>query len=545
MASLKWPTPMTRVVFLCILFSLFSFYGQSRANPRPFPGKPELIVGIVVEKMRYDYITRMWDNFGENGFRKLISGGSSFTNARYDYLVNQSSAGYATIFTGSNPSAHGIIADHWYDRLQNSIHSVVYDESVIAVGGSFGNGRRSPMRMFTGTVGDELRMAKDFRSRVYSVSLNDAAAVISGGFSANAAWWFDNVNGGWMSSSYYIDSLPSWVRRFNSLMLPETYLDRDWEPLHSSLSYFGLDSDKKDRPFIYDLKRMRRRSDDFGLLRSTPYGNTLTKDFALTLITSEQLGKRGDTDMLVIGFSATAEIGSRYGTFSAELQDAYLRLDRDIAHLLEFLDENNGKGNVLVFLTSDQAVTYPASYNHSARIPGGTFSPGMAMALLRSYLNVSYGQSDWVNYYNAGMVYLNHDLIEDSNISLEDIQNRSARFLSQFSGVAGTVTEDVLRRNHFSAGIHARIQAGFNPKRSGDIMIWLQQGWYERTVSDDQLNLISYDRHVPLVFYGWNIEERNIQREISITDIAPTLSFLLNIPVSPFATGRPIPELLK
>jgi len=213
--------------------------------------------------------------------------------------------------------------------------------------------------------------------------------------------------------------------------------------------------------------------------------------------------------------------------------------------LLGFLDDRFGTSRVLVFMTSDRAVAYPESYNSSARIPGGTFSPGMAMSLLRSYLNVTYGQGDWVSSYNAGMVYLNRNFIEDSNIPLDNIQNRAARFINQFSGVAGTLTEDVLRSNYFSAGIPYRIQAGFNPGRSGDIMIYLRQGWHERSFSGDELSLISYDQHVPLVFYGWNIGAGNFKREVGVADIAPTISLLLNIPLPPFATGKPIMELFR
>ncbi len=531
-------------VLLGILLVLW-LGGQARGESKNSGDGPDLIVGIVVDQMRYDYLTRMWDRFGDSGFRRLVSEGSSFSNARYDYLINQSAPGYATIFTGTNPSGHGIISDQWYDRLRDDMQSAVFSDYAVAVGGSFLNGKRAPSGLLTGTVGDELRMATDFRSRVFSVSLNDAASVLSGGFSANSAWWFDNASGTWMSSSYYIDSLPGWVEEFNDRMLPDTYLGRNWEPLAESFSYFRVGVEPSPDAFNYDMKRMRRRGDDYGLIRSIPYGNTFTKDFALNLILNEQLGKRNSADMLIIGFSATAEIDRNYGTFSMEVQDAYLRLDRDIAHLLDFLDEHVGRSRMLVFLTSDRAVSYPASYSKSARIPGGTFSPGMAMSLLRSYLNITYGQGDWVSTYNAGMVYLNHNFLEDNNIPLNDIQNRGARFLNQFSGVAGTLAEDVLRRNYFSSGIQSQIQAGFHPKRSGDIMIYLQQGWYERSLSGDQLSLISYDRHVPLIFYGWNIESNNIKREVGVADIAPTISLLLDIPIPPFASGKPIMELLR
>jgi predicted AlkP superfamily pyrophosphatase or phosphodiesterase len=532
-------------VFLPVIFLLSGTFSANALNINERPGgRPDLVVGIVVEKMRYDYLTRMWNQFGDNGFKRLISEGSSFNNTRYDYLVNQSAAGYATILTGANPSAHGVIADIWYNRLGDELQSSVFDASVIAVGGSFNNGRRSPASMLTATIGDELRMASDFRSRVFTVSLNDASAVLSGGFSANAAWWFDPVNAEWMTSTYYIDSLPPWVEKFNRQKLPEIYLGRTWEPVAGHTSYFSKNIDSGE-PFRYNLSRMNRRADDYSLMKAIPYGNTFTKDFALTLINSEQLGKNGYTDMLVIGFSATAKIDELYGTFSKEMQDAYLRLDQDIAHLLEFLDASFGKSGILVFLTSDQAVSYPPSYNNSARIPGGTFSPSRAMSLLRSYLNITYGPAEWVSSYNAGMVYLNHSQIESSNISLEDIQNRSSRFLNQFRGVAGTITEDVFRRNHFNDGIPARLQAGFHPRRSGDIMVYLQQGWHEQGFSGDRLTLTSYDQHVPLVFFGWNVTNGNYNHPVSVADIAPTLSMMLNIPFPQFTTGKPIMEMVR
>ena len=536
---------LLKVIFLCFLGYSFAFTGRVSANSGISSGSPDLIVGIVVDKMRYDYLTRMWDMFGDDGFKRLVSEGSSFTSVRYDYLVNHTSAGYATIFTGANPSAHGIIADHWYDRIGNDMLSSVIDEDADAVGGSFSNGKRSPARMLSSTVGDELRMANDFGSRIYSVALNDAAAVLAGGFSANAAWWFDETNGKWMSSSFYLDSLPGWVIEFNSVQLPEIYLERSWEPLLESSSYFGIKKSEDDEPFSYNLKRLQRRQSDYGLLRAIPYGNTFTKDFAQSLVINENLGKGDNTDMLIVGFSATDEIDRQYGTFSMQLQDAYLRLDEDIAYFLDFLDQQLGKSRVLVFMTADRAVAYPSSYNHSARITGGTFSPGMAMSLLRSYLNIYYGQGDWISHYNAGMVYLNHKLIEDNNIPLGEIQGRASGFLNQFTGIAGSVTQDVLLRNYFTDGITAKIQAGFHPKRSGDVMVYLQQGWYERSFTDDQLSLISYDQHVPLIFYGWNMESKSINRSVNVTDIAPTISYLLNIPVPPFATGEPIMELVR
>jgi len=534
---------LNRVVFFMLtglIGALELNGGQGREGDRP-----DLVVGIVVDRMRFDYVDRMWDMFGDDGFQRLFSGGISFTNARYSHMVNQSASGYATIVTGSDPSVHGIIAGTWYDRLRNELRNPVYDGQRAAVGGTFQNGMRSPLSMMSGTFGDELRMSADFRSRFFSVSLNDDAAILAGGYSANTSWWYDNVSGSWMTSTFYIDSLPSWVKEFNNAMLPDTYLGRVWEPVAHWQSYRPEVTGKSTGPFRHDLRRMRRRGDDYRLMRRTPYGNTFTGDFVQNLIINEGLGKGGSTDVIMIGFAATAEIGRYYGTFSAELQDAYIRLDRDIAHLLRFLDDHLGRTNVLVFLTSDSGAGFPETYRQTARQPSGIFSPGIAMTLLRSYLNVSYGEGDWVQAYNAGMVYLNHDLIERSNIPLAEIQERGARFLVQLSGVAGAVSEDVLSRNFFNSGINARVQSGFHRARSGDIMIYLRQGWYERSVSGDGIELVDYDPHVPLVFYGWNMEHNEIKREVSVRDIVPTVSILLNIPRPAYSTGSPLLEIIR
>ncbi len=508
-------------------------------------GRPDLVVGLVIDRMRYDYVERMWDRFGEDGLKRLFSGGASFSNARYSHLVNHSASGYATIFTGSDPSAHGIIADYWYDRLRDGIQNSVYDGRRAAVGGTYANGQRSPHLLVSATIGDQLRMSTDFKSRVFTVSMNDAAAILSGGFSANSAWWFDDTSGSWMTSTFYIDSLPSWVSDFNNGKLPETYLQRVWEPAREWSLYTGPGEDQRTEPFSHDLRRMRRRGDDYRLLRSTPFGNTFTLDFARNLMVNENLGRTGETDMIIIGFSSTDEIDRYYGTFSKELQDAYIRLDRDIAYLLKFLDDYYGMSNVLVFMTSDRGAGYPENYNRRARLPSGTFSPGMAMALLRSYLNVTYGTGEWVQAYNAGMVYLSHDLIHKNNIPMDEIQYMSARFLGQLSGVAGAVSEGVISRNHFTSGMNYSVQAGFYPPRSGDVMIYFQQGWYERTVSGDRLELVSYDRHVPLVFFGRDVVPAGIKRGVSISDIAPTIALMLNIALPPSATGQPVLEIVR
>lgn len=539
------------LISLVLLTQLFNIHASEKEDLPEFMynvENPGLIVGIVVEKMRYDYLVRMWERFGENGFRKIASEGAFCRNAKYDYLHNQSSPGYATIFTGANPSEHGIISNEWYQRLNRTTLKSDYDENARAVGGTFEEGKRSPLNLMSETVGDIIKKANDFRSRVFTVSMNPPGAVISGGFSADAAWWFDKNSGEWMSSTYYIDSLPQWVYNFNHKRFPDNYLERTWKPLPAFGDYFFIESEKNNSDsevFEYDLGRIRRGDDTYNLLTQTPYGNTLTKDFALSLILNEELGVGDNTDMVIICFSAAAEIGHKYGVFSPEIQDAYLRLDTEIAHILDFLDKNFENEEVLLFITSDQGASYPQEYFNASKMPTGTFSQGAAMALLRSYLNATYGEGDWVLGYHSRQVYLNRLLAEDSNISPGDIQMKSAAFLDQVSGVSRTFTAQMLMSNYYTSGPGAAVQKGFNTKRSGDIIISLRPGWEERSVTEDPSQQPVMESHVPLMWYGWGVNRGEVSRPVSITDIAPTISFMLNIPYGNSFSGQPIMEIIR
>ncbi len=535
-----------RLLTAIIVFFLSYSHCYTR-QPEHFEGdRPKLVFGIVVEKMRYDYLERMWDSFGDEGFKKLVREGAFCRNASFDYLNNQTSPGYTTIFTGVNPSEHGVISNVWYDRLSGSAVESHSDKKVTAVGGSFENGQRSPANLKIETVGDRMRKFQNFKSRVYSVSMSSRGAVFSGGFSANAAWWFDVNSGQWMSSSYYIDSLPGWVKDFNSKNFPEKYSQRAWEPLMGPEKYFSqYGSDDKSGLFKHNLRQLSRKSDDFELLRESPFGNVLTRDFAISLILNENLGNEGYTDKFILGLSATGDIGQKYGVFSPELQDAYLRLDQEIAHILRFLDENFGKENVLVFLTSDQGAAYPEEYIKTSKIPSGTFSQAAATALLRSYLNASYGEGDWVEAYHSRQVYLNRLQIEESNIQLGEIQMKSARFISNMTGVGRTFTAEVLTSNNFTGGLDYRVQTGFNPGRSGDVILYLRPGWQERSVTEEATNQPVKDSHVPLVWYGGNVNNTIINRPVNMTDIAPTISFLLNMPYGSDFSGQPLMELAR
>jgi predicted AlkP superfamily pyrophosphatase or phosphodiesterase len=542
--------------FLFLFLSSFALT-NAQFNTRIPPEKPKLIVGIIVEQMRHDYINKYWDKFGEGGFKRLLGEGTYCKNANFNYLFTQTSVGHATIVTGTTPSYHGIVADEWYMPIKDKVINCVTDDKEKTVGGSYDAGRMSPRQLLTTTIGDEIRLANFSKSKVIGISLQGESAILSTGQTANAAYWFDDESGNWVTSTFYRPELPAWIKAFNDKKLADVYMTRRWEPKFPMADYANRclpDSNKYEvgfggrKTFPYNLAVLtpKERKKKYSLLRYTPFGNTYTKDFAIASIVSDSLGKDDNTDLLMISFSANEFIGQSFGSESIEVMDAMIRLDEDIEHFLNFIDQEIGKQNTLVFLTSDHGVAQNPDYLADKGIPVGYFNQLSAVALLKSYMNAVYGRGDWVKNYYAQQLYLNRNLIEDSKLNIADVQQKVAQFMLQFSGVANTVTASTLQTAYFPDGVFSKIQRSFNQKRSGDILINLDPGWVERNGSASSHNSsYSYDTHVPLVWYGWKIKHSTLFESIDMVDIAPTISYFLNI-ASPNATvGKPIIGLVS
>ncbi len=540
-------------LFLALLFTA----GLNAQNISRIPPEvPKLIVCMVVDQMRYDFIYRYWDKFGEDGIRKLAGSGTFCKNASYNYLINETAVGHSTIATGALPAHHGIISNKWYNNLRDEIVYCVEDEKVNTVGGSFGSGRFSPHLLLASTIGDEIHLASNMRSKVIGLALDNSAAILSAGHSADYAFWYDDETGNWVSSSYYTDSLPGWAREFNEKKLAESYLTRTWEPLLNRGQYTESGSDTSAfelglngrSVFPYDLDKLstpKRNKRDYSILKYTPFGNVLTRDFATSIIMNEELGQDAYTDYLAIGFSANEYIGKYFGSNSVEVQDAMLRLDREIAHFLNFIEQYVGIQNTLVILTSDHGLAYSPAYLKASKIPSGDFNPYSSLSLLGSYLNAIYGKGDWIRYYYGQQIYLNHELIETSGISYQEIQERAAQFLIQFEGVSNAVTSYTLQTSDFSEGIFHKMQNGYHQKRSGDLIINLAPGWIEKINGESYHSSYLGDNHVPLLWYGWKIKRANIIRPVKMIDIAPTISYFLNIARPNVSTGDIILELVN
>lgn len=523
------------------------------------PEKPKLIVGIVIEQLRYDQLEQFKDRFGENGIRRILNEGTYFKNASYEYMLTQSAPGHATISSGTEPALHGITSDYWYVPLKNELIYCTQDNQVDPVGGSYESGLHSPVNLLSSTFSDELLMATKGRAKVFSVGLKESSAILSSGHTANGVYWYDNISGTWMTSTWYSDSLETWVKDFNALMLSEVYLNNPWTLLKERAAYSDCLPDsslletgfEKRNYFPYDLKKLSSKGllnarRDFSMLRETPFGNSFTADFAIRLMKEEGLGKDDITDFISISFGSTDNIGHRFGPSSVETADAIFRLDRDIARILSFLNDSIGKRNVLVYLTSAHGISEIPGVLEKNRIPGGYFRQTQAIQLLKSYLNAVYGQGDWVKGYSEKQIFLNRTLIEDAKIPLEEVQMKVSRFMVQFSGIASAYPFSAFEANDFGNGHLKRIVNSFTPQRSGDVIITLNPGWIERSDNiADHNSPYEYDSHVPLLWYGWTVNRATVTRKVNISEVAPTLSSLCRIPFPNASTGDLLLELLR
>jgi predicted AlkP superfamily pyrophosphatase or phosphodiesterase len=539
---------------LICLIPAISFSQEYKKIP---PEKPKLIIGIVIDQMRYDLIDRFWNKFGDGGFRKIIQEGTQCKNASFQYLINETAVGNATISSGTLPSYHGIIADNWYVSLQDKIINCVEDERYSTVGGSYEAGRCSPSKLMVSTIGDELKMSNEQKSKVIGIALDNEAAILSTGHSADYAFWYDIKTGKWITSSFYTDSLPGWVNEFNNKDIARLYLQGMWEPLLPLDQYSESlpDMNKYEKGingksvFPYDLKKMsfsRNNQLNYEMIKFTPFGNSFTKDLAIAAIANENLGKDEYTDILTVGFSANEYMARIFNLNSVEMEDAFIRLDKELEHFFTFIDDFVGNENVLIYITSDHGISYTADYLNDQKIPSGEFNPFSALTLLGSYLNAVYGEGDWVKYYWSQHIYLNHELIEDSRIPLDEFQNRVAMFLIQFEGVSNAITAHTLQTTSFQDGIFRKIQNGYHQKRSGDVVISLAPGWNEKNTNSTVFSSSSPgDARVPLLWYGWKIGRSTINRQVNMTDIAPTLAFFLDISWPNASTGEPILEIIR
>lgn len=512
-------------------------------------GRPKLVVGIVVDQMRYEYLNRFWDHYEEGGFKRMVNDGFNCRNLHYNYGPTFTGPGHASIFTGTTPRYHGIIANNWYDRSQDRSMYCSEDRSVKSVGHSTPQGQMSPKNMLSTSMTDELKMSTAGRSKVIAVSMKDRGATLPGGHMADAAYWMTDK---WITSSHYMDTLPDWVQQFNQSM--DQYYPEAWETLKPIETYVESWPDtnsyeysfngQESASFPYDLTELMSENGGINMIKSTPFGNTITTEFAKEAILNENLGQNDITDFLAVSYSTPDYMGHMFGPQAKEIQDNYVRLDAELAGLLKFLDKEIGEGKYLIFLTSDHGGAWVPAHLEDLKMPGGYADGEFITNAANEYLIQKFNAEKLILNYSNDQFFLDMEVIAQTGHDPEHVARALADFLPKFEGIAEAYTRWDLQRTEFSEGIVSLIQRGMNHNRSGDVAIIWENGWIEYgSRGTTHGSPYSYDTHVPALFYGWGVEHGYSDEHLSITDIAPTVCTLLQISFPSAVQGQPITKL--
>lgn len=486
--------------------------------------------------MTNDYLSRYEKRFSETGFKRLIKSGFYFKNSWYEYVPTVTAAGHSCIYTGTLPSLNGIIANEWYDRENNQIIYCSDDKSVNAVGVETVKEKYSPKNLLASTITDEL-IISDKNSKVYSISIKDRGAIFPGGH-LGKSFWYENLSGRFITSSYYMNELPGWVKKFNERNLNEYYLNQTWNTLYPIESYTESTADNvpweslykgiKSPVFPYDLSALREKNPD--LIEYTPYGNSILKEFALLVLENENLGMGNSTDFFCISFSSPDKIGHHFGPNSIEQEDTYLRLDKDLSEILDYVDKNIGIENTLIFLTSDHAAASTPGYLKSIGVEAGNLSTKKLQDSLEIFLAKKYGEDDYIILIQNLQIYLNTKVILQKNLSTESIENNICDYLKNFEGIKETYTASGIENKIYSTENSKLISNGFIKGKSGDIFVVLDSNWiWNMSRGTTHGSVYKYDRNVPLLWYGWNVKHGSTDEYNSQCDIAPTISEMLNI----------------
>ena len=538
------------------VFCLSIIYSFSQSQKTVSVQRPKLVVGIVVDQMRWDYLYRYYDRYGSGGFKRLINEGFSCDNTMINYLPSFTAVGHSTIFSGSVPAIDGIAGNDWIDQLTGKGYYCTDDSTVETVGAAnASDGRMSPRNLLVSTITDELRLATNFQSKVVGVSLKDRASILPAGHTANAAFWLDDASGHFITSTYYMKELPSWAAKFNDDNHIAQLIEKGWNTLYplntykesdeDAESYEGLFPGEKNSSFPHDIKKIYSRSK--GSFRTTPFGNTLTLQFAKEAIEGYHLGKGPSTDFLTINVASTDYVGHMFGPNSIEVEDTYLRLDKDLADFFSMLDAKVGKGQYLVFLTADHGAAHNIGFMQAHEIPADFWFARRTADSLNKMLDEKFHTPGLVRAVMNYQVDFDLTKIADENLDFDAIKKTTVEYLERQPGISFAADMSMIGKYPIPKPLQEMMINGYNFKRSGQIQIILNPGWFDAYVKTGTTHgsWNPYDTHIPLLWYGWNIKPGKLSREVYMTDISPTLAALLHIQMPNGSIGHVIEEIVK
>ncbi|MFT3701576.1 MAG: alkaline phosphatase family protein [Agriterribacter sp.] len=517
------------------------------------PAQPKIIVGMMVDQMRWDYLYRFQNRYTEGGFKRLLKDGFSCENTLIDYSPTITACGHTCVYTGSVPAVHGIVGNDWYSREKGKDIGCVDDESTTIVGSEKSGIGQSPHNNLSTTITDQLRIASNYQSKTVGVAIKDRASILPAGHAATAAFWY-NGDGNFISSTYYMKELPEWAKRFNEKKIVDNYYKNDWQTLYPIDTYTMSTADDKDyegtangekKPvFPHELKQFTGKN--YGAVRTTPFGNTLTFEFAKAAIEGYDLGGGKFTDFLAVSFSSPDAIGHTYGPNSIEQEDDYLRLDKDLADFFSYLDKRFGKGNYLYFITADHGVSESPGYYLENKMPSGAISDKDFSTAVTDGLKQKFGVEKPILSFANYQLYMNWEEFDNKNIDHKAVEYTIKNILLKVPGIANVLSNENLGSAAIPDVIKAMLIKGYNVKRSGDFVVIPQPTWKGGSLKGATHGTwYPFDAHIPLVWMGWKIKPGYTNRVTGMTDIAPTLAALLHIQAPSGAIGIPITEITE
>ncbi len=576
---------MRRRTFLCFVLTISVFFSSvgfaQRRTPPAVQKRPRLVLLIVVDQFRYDYLERFGDLFGTDGFRRLMRDGASWTQSNYDHMPTYTAPGHGTMMTGAYPAESGIIGNEWLDRATGKRITSVSDESVKLLGGNPNDPASSPSRLMASTVGDELRLATNDRAKVIGISVKDRSAILPAGRHANGAYWFNWLTGTMVSSTYYFNQLPGWVTNFNNTKPADKYFGAKWERLLPEAEY--LKRAGPDDPKWEDVSNAWTPDTNtfphtitggvttpgqkfYTALDYSPFTNDILVSFAQEAIVNEQLGQDDDTDVLTVSFSANDYVGHRFGPYSQEVMDVTLRTDRNIATLLDFIDSRIGLANTLVAFTADHGVSPIPEHAAAMGLGGGRVPFATVMGKIQAAITARYNPhgktpdpsadyllrfqegTAWREWFINNNIYFNYDALKRDGVDVEEFSQVVVRAALSVPGIARCFSRLQLLRGATSVTdpIERRALHGFYPSRSGDVVMVAEPYKYiAETITATHGSPYSYDTHVPTIIMGAGVNAGRYLEPATPADIAPTLSAILRITAPSNSTGRVLLEALK
>ncbi len=537
-------------IFIIIVLQLPLLALTQANNLKTASPKPKLVVGLVIDQMRWDFLYRYNDLYTANGFKRLLKDGYSCENVLIPYMPTYTAPGHTCVYTGSVPSIHGIIGNNWFDKTTGTGVYCTEDDAVETLGSNTIAGKMSPKNLWTTTITDELRIATNFKSKVIGIALKDRGAILPTGHAANAAYWYDGEEGKWISSTYYMKELPVWVNDFNANDFPEKYMSKSWN-LDTTKSLY-TQSSEDNMPFegnimgeigvVFPHQLGSIKNSRYEAFKTTPFANTYTFDFAKAVVKNEQLGNNSVPDFLTVSISSTDYIGHTFGPNSMEIEDTYLKLDKDIADFLQFLDKAVGKDNYLFFLTADHGVAHVPAFLNQHAIPAGLGDDAGLLTKMNRLITDKFGVKNAVTTIMNYQLYLG-DFSPDKR---KDITSFLIAELKKEPTIVNAVELEKISDATLPEPQKKMMINGYAPSRSGDIQFVFKPGYFAGASKGTTHGLWNpYDAHIPLLFYGWNVKQGKTNREIYMTDIAATIAAMLQIQMPSGCVGQVISEVIK